>query len=798
MSGKIFTNSANIFQDQAKIMFDYYKQAAEKIVSEEEKYEKEIALCRENIAQWQQEIAKAKQTKTICFVLFFLLVPIYFGIMAHLKMKELQIQIDDNYSKIEQFETSHKEIFRDYKVNKLGVAYVPIAAQIPFEDKSFMIDFTSSVNTQNFNLNTLKQAELFTNTVTDLDELMKEAPIVEKSDEAELVNTDDYSLSIQNVTYHDYFGKIDRTLRTSSFCLQDLDLTSVSLPVILPDSDHARFIDEHATAETGNAPVFNIFDSTTYQDEIARFHSLNEMKKSLEKHQIQFEEVLKTLMMNMANSVQAISQVKIASTNTMVDSSNKTLFKILKCSYNHYSPNLESDEIERIRNEQFNYQDSAESYEPFQLKPSSKVKYDIMSDCWIAEDGSKTNFPFGVHQIHEEIVAPIVHNLMQETRLERLKIYNNIKDQKIDYLNQWHRDTEDFYARNRAESNDLINIMRSTLSEYISSYNAMIALKKTEENLENNSSIDASLVKSEENEADVFAAFDAKSKDFKMIQNDFMEYMDRLKEDIDRRAEKFEYIEYYDASLRDTTFKEYAVASGRINTLDSRRMPLAAVNPFFAETSELPPPPSIENMTYEHMSINLPKIARAALDELSKNVEPVESSIQEQDHKTKIDLTKKNNNNPIETNVNEGSFTPLKTDVINNLAEAVEPIDSDLPTNDSPPLTRNGMIRSLKKTTSLETEELSNMSDEELRNAWNATKNKKLQEDPEEINFKNEPDYEPDNESVKESDYEDELQIMTREEIIDALLETTDLSEDELSEMSDEELIKRYEEDTEQ
>ena len=622
MSGKIFNASANIYQDQAKVLFDYYKQAAEKIVSEEEKYEKEIAVCKERVAQLSQDFAKAKQTRLICMIFFFVLIPIYFAITAHLKMKELQAEIDANEQKISEFQKMHKEIFRDYKVTKLGIGYVPVAAQIPFEDKSFMIDYTNSVNSQNFNLNTLKQAELFTNAVNDLDELMKDAPIIEKSEETESVSTDDYSLSIQNITYHDYLGKIDRTLRTSSFCLSDLDLTSVSLPVVLPESEHSKFINEHSTTETGNAPVFNIFDNSPYQDEIARFHSLNEMKKSLEKNQTQFEEVLKTLMMNMANSVQAITKVKLASTNMMVDSSNKTLFKILKCSYNHYSPNLEADEIERIRNEKFNYQESVENYQPFQLKPSSKLKYDIISDCWVGEDGSKTNFPFGVHQIHEEIVAPIVQNLMEETRLERMKIYNNIKDQKTSYLNQWHQETMDFYGRNRAESNDLINIMRSTLSEYISSYNAMVALKKTEDNLKNNTTIDASLVKSEENEAEVFAAFEAKSKDFKMIQEDFTQYMDRLKEDIDRRAEKFEYIEFYDASLRDTNFKEYAVASGRVNQLDARRMPLASVSPFFAETSELPPPPSIEDVTYEHMSINLPKIAKAALDELRGNNEP--------------------------------------------------------------------------------------------------------------------------------------------------------------------------------
>ena len=37
MTGKIFPESNNIYQDQAKILFNYYQQAAEKIVSEEER-----------------------------------------------------------------------------------------------------------------------------------------------------------------------------------------------------------------------------------------------------------------------------------------------------------------------------------------------------------------------------------------------------------------------------------------------------------------------------------------------------------------------------------------------------------------------------------------------------------------------------------------------------------------------------------------------------------------------------------------------------------------------------------------
>src|ERR1035438_1233025 len=127
-------------------------------------------------------------------------------------------------------------------------------------------------------------------------------------------------------------------------------------------------------------------------------------------------------MVNIAQTVQAITDLKVKSTSNLVERSNRLFFTVLKASYNQFSPKLESEEIERIRTESFNYQDSVDSYLPFELKASSRVLYDPISEIWVAEDGSKTAFPFGMQQIHEEIIAPTVQSLMQETRLERLKI----------------------------------------------------------------------------------------------------------------------------------------------------------------------------------------------------------------------------------------------------------------------------------------------------------------------------------------------------------------------------------------
>ena len=49
---KIFPESVNVYEDQAKVLFDYYRQTAEQIVKQEEEVEKKIAVASEEKAQF--------------------------------------------------------------------------------------------------------------------------------------------------------------------------------------------------------------------------------------------------------------------------------------------------------------------------------------------------------------------------------------------------------------------------------------------------------------------------------------------------------------------------------------------------------------------------------------------------------------------------------------------------------------------------------------------------------------------------------------------------------------------------
>jgi hypothetical protein len=608
MTGKIFPESNNIYQDQARILFNYYSQAAEKIVAEEERIEHEIAVLEEEKLVLQKQIS-GLWVWFLAIILFF----IYF-----IKKNGLEKEIAEKGNRIAEFKRQYAEIFRGYKVTKLGVAYIPVADQIRYENKSFIVDYTGKVDESEVTLQLSRQNELLIETIADLESLSSEAPIVETSNDTETLETDEYSTSIQEINQHDYFGKLERSLRTISYCMDDLDTTSVSLPLVADKSDYLQYLNEFATTEIPeNTPVIPVFDKERYAGSVNKFQELNKLKDSLSNKTQQFEDVLKNLMITMANSVQAISALKVASTDKVIFESNKALYQILKSPYNHYSPTLEHEEIERIRNEKFDYSDSIQGYEPFHLKQSSKMKYNLLSGTWVAEDGSAHPSPFGVHQIYEEIVAPVVQNLMQETRIERLKIYNHIKDQKIEYLNRWHENCEDFYGRNRAEASDIINLMQASLREYVSAYNTLVSLQRTEDSMvQSGGDLDSTVVDVVDNSAETLAAFELQSQEFKNTQANFEEYMERLKDDIDEKAEKFGHIEYYDAKLRDGYSNEVAVAASEVHELDARRKPLALVNPHFAKTSELLPAPNVEDITFEHISLNLPVIAKNALENL--------------------------------------------------------------------------------------------------------------------------------------------------------------------------------------
>ena len=246
------------------------------------------------------------------------------------------------------------------------------------------------------------------------------------------------------------------------------------------------------------------------------------------------------------------------------------------------------------------------------------MKYDIFSNNWVAEDGSRTSLPFGMHQIDEEILMPVITSLMEENRIERLRIYNNIEDQKRGYLERWSSETGNYFRDNRKSADELITHMREAYADYMSAYNMYKSLQDTSTLMKETKNIEDAEVKEVQSEEEMVAAFAIQAKQCNDEQQAFSDFMDRIQEDISESTNEFAHIEYYEGSLRDTMPKDIAVAMANVMNVDERHKQLINVSPYIASYGELPPAPFESEEMEEDVRIDLDRQVRNAIEQLDE------------------------------------------------------------------------------------------------------------------------------------------------------------------------------------
>ena len=640
MTGKVFSDSSNIYQDQARILFDYYKNAAEKIVSAEMNEEKnysdlvagrERAIKKFNIAKILMPILFG--IALVCIILGIILKPVIIimlilaaagigvGIKFLIDFLKSKREIAEFEEQVAKSNERYQNIRRDYSVDKIGVVYVPVATRVPFEEKSFLLDHTGVVDDTGFTLSVLRRPEEFRDSVQDLTNLLSSIPVVEDNKETEEINTSDYSTSIQNITLNDYVGNVDRQVRNISYLLDESDDVSVSIPVIMPKSEKADFIREFATDTTGEHPVIDVFP-VDFSEKLKKFESLGSLQNQFgDSGEQDSNELMKRLMNQMAESVQMFTKIKNLSSSKLMQYTSSIFSLVLKSAYTQYSPSIEAEEIERIRMADFNYQTSVNEYSPFSLKESSRVKYDMFSGNWVAEDGSRTSMPFGMHQIDEEIFMPVIASLMQENRIERLRIYNNIEDQKRGYLERWSSETGNYFRDNRKTADELITHMRETYADYMSAYSMYNSLKNTSNIMKSSKKLEDGEVQEKDEQAEMIAGFEAQAAQCNQQQEQFADFMDRIQENISDTTNDFAHITYYEGELRDTIPHEVAVAMSHVYELDDRRKSLASISPYVASNADLPPEPKISQELAEDIGIDLNLQVKEELERLQQGKE---------------------------------------------------------------------------------------------------------------------------------------------------------------------------------
>ena len=625
MTGKVFSESANVVEDEAKVLFDYYRQAAEKIVSEERMYEQQIEAITADRQEWASKLERSQKTMVvwavaagvslvlIAVIMFFaLVVTLACAAMAlrqYLSQGEAKRALGQCESRIAELQSAIWGIRRNYRVSMIGVAYVPVAKRVAMGDKSIVVDYTGEQPETELSLTLINHPDELRAAMDDLSQHMAQMPAVESNQDVEPVDTSDYSTSMQDVTLHDYMGTIDRQVRNIRYLVGDSHDVSVTLPAVPPTSDRYAFLQEYATNDPGDCPIVPVFDVRDVRQKLDAFDALGELNVQAAADGSANIEFFTDVMRELAEGVDSLTSSRTASVSTLTNYATGMLGNVLRAAFDQYSPTLEAEEIERIRTATFDYADEVGDYVPFSLKESSRVHYDIFADSWIADNGSRTAMPFGMHQVDTEVLMPVIQNLMQENRVERLRIYNEIQDQKTDYLARWHHEVDEFYRSNRSEANDLIQRMRESFAEYAESYSNYTTQKATFDAMKGSGSIADTEVEDIDNQDEIIASFEAQASQARAKQDDFESYMERLSEDIDASSERFAHIEFYEASLRDAEARDVALASAAVRDLDARRRRLSSVSAYLAQNASIPPEPNVSERLDADFTLNLSKRA---------------------------------------------------------------------------------------------------------------------------------------------------------------------------------------------
>jgi hypothetical protein len=155
-------------------------------------------------------------------------------------------------------------------------------------------------------------------------------------------------------------------------------------------------------------------------------------------------------------------------------------------------------------------------------------------------------------------------------------------------------------------------------------------------------------------------------------QNEFSDYMDRLKDDIDFRAENFEKIEYFEGSLRDGEAQKSAMAGESLDELDPRRRKLIKAGSHLAKYAKMPPELDIDNSIDEGFQINLNQISDTIIKELNQT----QQNILNDQEDSRVNVTAKDDSDDMFEDTDETDFQQ-SIDVVEEFSDEEEDLFDD-------------------------------------------------------------------------------------------------------------------------
>lgn len=354
----------------------------------------------------------------------------------------------------------------DTRITKAGLIYLPIT-KFTFQDQSVVIDRSGLIESTEFNYPNLliENIPLVVKNYDNLNHLVRTMPPLLSSDKKtelqrsfDSIEKNNIQIFSQEIDYLDYIKHLDELYKT-------INEFNITLPVFEKNDPLLSFFEEETISDPGNDLVYEELTLGMIENDLQQITGIVEVetnKKHEELHDI--DELTSEIVKFLSDSSLRWDYV-LNKSLSKINIENSFLFSqyLGQSSYNYYCPTCNQESIEKLQVSDFDHNNDQDKRVTFPGNTIVRI-VDVENRIWKCPlCDQKTEQPFPVHKMLDELFNKVYDNLYEENYKERLAVYNKINDEKRKYIekaeNQFHQ-----VRREIRSSNDSIKSKIRSLS----------------------------------------------------------------------------------------------------------------------------------------------------------------------------------------------------------------------------------------------------------------------------------------------------------------------------------------------
>ncbi len=451
------------------------------------------------------------------------------------------------------------------RVKKIGLVEVPFL-QSNLRDKSVLVDLSGLVEETTFEFPSLdnEQIQSLNQENQSVKQLVYDYPIVISPDEERQISRNQ-DLDKEHLKI--YTEEIDLLNRSAT--IQDLvdnpRTQSVSLPAMENDPPMLNYLKKHHI--NGDHPRVEHLAQSEARERIQRIDGIvdssvpGDQGPDIDKLCFHLRELYK----------QVLPRYQYTLDNSLERVMNKSHllnnYHFHHISNNYYCPHCNEEALHQIESGDYLHNDNNQSGK-VEFNGNTRMQLiDIESLRWKCPlCGKETNEPIARNKLDDELFTPVYDKLYEENFKERLKIYNDINDQKRQYAEKASTQFHQVLRESRSKEDQIKSQIRSISAEISAEQSSVAQLNDMLVKYEQ-----INRQRSREIEADINNIKKDVKKENEKAKREINETVESAKKDISETTKKYAALEREDQAKRDAVQRQMAEDTRKMREVEEVR-----------------------------------------------------------------------------------------------------------------------------------------------------------------------------------------------------------------------------------